>query len=78
VQQNAGEDMGNAWLNRNSAASGAYRLTRYQPNESYTLERNDAWWRGRPNMQRVIVRHVPEAATQRLLLERGDVDVART
>jgi peptide/nickel transport system substrate-binding protein len=25
----------------------------------------------------VIVRHVPEAATQRLLLERGDVDVAR-
>jgi len=78
VQQNAGEDMGNTWLNRNSAASGAYRIARYQPNESYTLERNDNWWRGRPNLQRVIVRHVPEASTQRLLLERGDVDVARS
>lgn len=77
VQQNAGEDLGNTWLNRNSAASGAYRLVRYQPNESYTLERNDTWWRGRANLQRVIVRHVAEAATQRLLLERGDVDVAR-
>lgn len=77
VQQNAGEDMGNTWLNRNSAGSGAYRLTRYQPNESYMLDRNDSWWRGRANLQRVIVRHVPEAATQRLLLERGDVDVAR-
>jgi peptide/nickel transport system substrate-binding protein len=77
VQQNAGDDLGNAWLNRNSAASGAYRLVRYQPNESYTIERNDSWWRGRANLQRVIVRHVPEAATQRLLLERGDVDVAR-
>ncbi|MFM8767233.1 MAG: ABC transporter substrate-binding protein [Rubrivivax sp.] len=77
VMQNAGEDMGNTWLNRNSAGSGAYRLTRYQPNESYMLERNDNWWRGRANLQRVIVRHVPEAATQRLLLERGDVDVAR-
>ncbi len=77
VLQNAGDDLGNAWLNRNSAASGAYRLVRYQPNESYTLERNDTWWRGRANLQRVIVRHVPEAATQRLLLERGDVDVAR-
>lgn len=77
VQQNAGEDRGNTWLNRNSAGSGAYRLTRYQPNESYTLDRNDGWWRGRANLQRVIVRHVPEAATQRLLLERGDVDVAR-
>jgi peptide/nickel transport system substrate-binding protein len=77
VEQNAGNDHGNTWLNRNSAASGAYRLVRYQPNESYTLERNDNWWRGRANMQRVIVRHVPEAATQRLMLERGDVDVAR-
>jgi len=77
VMQNAGDDLGNTWLNRNSAGSGAFRLTRYQPNESYTLDRNDAWWRGRAEMQRVIVRHVPEAATQRLLLERGDVDVAR-
>ena len=77
VQQNAGEDMGNTWLNRNSAGSGAFRIARYQPNESYTLERNDNWWRGRANLQRVIVRHVPEAATQRLLVERGDVDIAR-
>jgi peptide/nickel transport system substrate-binding protein len=77
VQQNAGEDLGNTWLNRNSAGSGPYRIARYQPNESYTLERNDAWWRGRATLQRVIVRHVPEAATQRLLLERGDVDIAR-
>jgi len=77
VQQNAGQDLGNAWLNRNSAGSGAYRLTRYQPNETYVLDRNDSWWRGRANLARVIVRHVPEAATQRLLLERGDVDVAR-
>lgn len=77
VEQNAGQDMGNAWLNRNSAASGPYRLVRYQANESYTLERNDSWWRGRAVTQRVIVRHVPEASTQRLLLERGDIDVAR-
>jgi peptide/nickel transport system substrate-binding protein len=77
VLANAGDDHGNAWLNRNSAGSGPYRLARYQPNESYTLERHDAWWRGRANLQRVIVRHVPEAATQRLLVERGDVDIAR-
>jgi len=77
VEQNAGPDNGNTWLNRNSAASGAFRVVRYQPNESYTIERNDNWWRGKAVMQRVIVRHVPEAATQRLLLERGDVDVAR-
>jgi peptide/nickel transport system substrate-binding protein len=78
VQENAGADNGTTWLQSNSAGSGAYRMVRYQTNESYTLERNDAWWRGRPNLQRVVVRHVPEAATQRLLIERGDVDVARS
>jgi len=77
VQENAGEDNGFTWMNSNSAGSGAYRIVRYQVNEAYTLERNDAWWRGQANLQRVVVRHVPEAATQRLLVERGDADVAR-
>ena len=29
-------------------------------------------------MKRVVVRHVPEPATQRLLLEKGDIDIARS
>ena len=28
-------------------------------------------------MKRVVVRHVPEPAAQRLLLEKGDIDIAR-
>jgi peptide/nickel transport system substrate-binding protein len=76
VMQNAGTDMGNGWLKQNSAGSGAFRLVRYQPSESWTIERNDNWWRGKPQMQRVIMRHVPEPGTQRLLVERGDIDVA--
>ncbi len=70
-------DWGNAWLKTNSAGSGAYTLVNWKPNESYTLEANADFWRGAPAMERVIVRHIPESATQRLLLERGDVDIAR-
>jgi peptide/nickel transport system substrate-binding protein len=29
-------------------------------------------------MKRVVIRHVPEPATQRLLLEKGDIDIARS
>jgi peptide/nickel transport system substrate-binding protein len=32
---------------------------------------------GAPTMKRVIVRHVAEPAAQRLLLEKGDIDIAR-
>ena len=72
-----GEDMGNEWLKTNSAGSGAYKLVGWKPNESVTLESNPDYYRGAPTMERVIVRHVTESASQRLLLERGDIDIAR-
>ncbi|WP_298435190.1 ABC transporter substrate-binding protein [uncultured Jannaschia sp.] len=70
-------DFGNTWLKTNSAGSGAYKLVSWKPNESLTLESNPDFYLGAPEMERVIVRHVTESASQRLLLERGDIDVAR-
>ena len=70
-------DLANEWLKTNSASSGAYRLRRWEPKESYTLEANEAYWDGAPKTKRVVVRNVAEAASQRLLLEKGDIDYAR-
>ena len=41
-----------------------------------TLERNEDYWRRKLAMKRIVVRHVPEAGAQRLMLEQGDVDYA--
>lgn len=70
-------DLGYEWLKTNSAGSGAYSLRQYKPADSYVLEASEDYWRGAPPLTRVFVRHVPEPATQRLLLENGDVDIAR-
>jgi len=70
-------DMGNDWLKTNSAGSGAYILVNWKPNESYTLKANPDFYLGAPAMKKVIVRHIQESATQRLLLEKGDIDIAR-
>ncbi len=70
-------DMGNNWLKTNTAGSGPYILNSWKPNESVTLTSNPDYYRGAPEMERVIVRHVLESASQRLLLERGDIDIAR-
>ncbi|MBM7066932.1 ABC transporter substrate-binding protein [Actibacterium sp. 188UL27-1] len=70
-------DLGNEWLKTNSAGSGAYQLTSWKPNESVTLTSNPDFYLGAPAMERVVVRHVLESASQRLLLERGDIDIAR-
>jgi peptide/nickel transport system substrate-binding protein len=74
-------DFGSRWVSRRtgqepSAGSGPYRITTYRASDLLVLERNDAYWRFRPPLRRVIFRHVPEAGTQRLLLERGDADIA--
>jgi peptide/nickel transport system substrate-binding protein len=70
-------DLGNTWLKTHSAGSGPFRLRNWTPLDSYVLERVPGHWRGDAPMQTILVRGVPESATQRLLLERGDVDVAR-
>ena len=70
-------DFGNEWLKTNSAGSGPFKLVSWKAKESYTLERWDGYWGTKALPRRVVVRHVPEAATQRLLLEKGDIDYAR-
>lgn len=73
----ANGDMGNEWLKSNSAGTGAYVLRSFRPNEGYILEANPTHWRGAPKIAKVFMQHVPEAATQRLQLEKGDIDIAR-
>jgi peptide/nickel transport system substrate-binding protein len=70
-------DMGNAWLKANSAGTGAYVLKSFKPNEGYVLKRREGHWRGDAVMKTVFMQHIPEGATQRLLLEKGDIDIAR-
>lgn len=70
-------DYGNEWLKTNSAGSGPYKLTSWKPNEALTIEANANFSGDAPEMKRVIVRHIAESASQRLLLEKGDVDIAR-
>ena len=68
-------DMGNEWLKTHSASCGAYKLISWKANELVTLEALPSY-RFPPKTKRVIVRHVPEPGTQRLLLEKGDIDMA--
>jgi peptide/nickel transport system substrate-binding protein len=70
-------DLGYGWLKTNYAGSGPLKLREWRANEIVALERNDNYYGEKSKMARVIYRHVKEAATQRLLLEKGDADIAR-
>ncbi|MGD2172485.1 MAG: ABC transporter substrate-binding protein [Gammaproteobacteria bacterium] len=70
-------DLGYDWLKSHSAGSGAFSLRTWKANEIVTLEANPDYRHGEPGMKRVILRHVAEPSSQRLLLEKGDIDMAR-
>ncbi|MFB9970959.1 ABC transporter substrate-binding protein [Pseudoroseomonas cervicalis] len=70
-------DLGNRYLATRTACVGPYSLRQWNAGESVVLEANPRYWGPAPKLRRIIIRHVAEAGTQRLLLEKGDIDVAR-
>src|SRR3954470_19841092 len=70
------KDKATAWLNENSAGSGAYRLVRWERNAQIQFVRNDHYWRGKLPFERVIIRHIGDSAAQLLAIRRGDIDIA--
>jgi len=77
LSQELDGDRGHGWLGSNHAGSGPYSLQSWKPTESLTLERYDDYWGGAPALRAVSIRSVPDAATRRMMLEKGEIDIAR-
>lgn len=77
LSQELDGDKGHGWLRSNHAGSGPYMLQSWLPMESLTVVRHDGYWQGAPALRAVSIRSVPDAATRRMLLEKGEIDIAR-
>ncbi|WP_419736141.1 ABC transporter substrate-binding protein [Pseudomonas sp. COR18] len=69
-------DLGAGWLVTNEAGSGPFVLSKWTANDSLLLTRFDGYWAGAAKLKRVVVRHMTESQSLRLMLERGDLDLA--
>jgi peptide/nickel transport system substrate-binding protein len=70
-------DYGNAWLKQNSAGSNAWVLRSWRASESVALDANPNY-PAPPSVKRLLILHRPDPSAQLLLLQKGDVDIART
>ncbi|MFL4990450.1 MAG: ABC transporter substrate-binding protein [Microvirga sp.] len=77
VQNEKDGDWGYNWLKTKYAGSGPFIMRDWKANEVTVLERNPNYEKKTP-LARIIYRHIKETASQRLLLEKGDIDVARS
>ena len=69
-------DFGNGWLKTHSAGAGPYRLVSWAASDHVIVEAN-AHHSPPPNVGRIVVRHINDAAAQFLALQKGDIDIAR-
>ena len=70
-------DLGYGWLKTGYAGSGPYALRSWKASELLMLDANKNYWGDVPKLKRIIIRHITESASQRMLLEKGDIDMAR-
>ena len=70
------DDKSEEWLNQHSAGSGPFVLNGWQKNEVITMERNPTYFLGPAKLAKIEIRDVTSPATQKLQIEKGDVDIA--
>ncbi|WP_406604196.1 ABC transporter substrate-binding protein [Bartonella gliris] len=70
-------DMGNRYLASHAACVGPYQLSKWNPGEAILLRASSHYWGKAPKLKQILIQHVAEPGTQRLLLQKQDIDVAR-
>lgn len=64
-------------LTRQPVGTGPFKLKEWQRGSHIILERNPDYWReGRPYLDQVILRVLPDGAARAIALEKGEVDLA--
>ncbi len=69
-------DTAEAWLNANSAGSGPYILSKWEPQVETELVRNPNYAGEAPYFDRVVIQNLPEASAQAVALRGGEIDLA--
>lgn len=73
----AAADMRNAPFNRNPVGNGPFRFVSWSANQEAVFEANPDFVLGRPHLDRVVVRVIPEQTTQLTELLTGGIDFMR-
>ncbi|MDB4898184.1 MAG: dppA [Firmicutes bacterium] len=73
-------DQAQEWLKTHAVGTGPYKVKDSVASDSTTLERNPDWWGwaevNNPSpIEKILVKSVAEASTQRLMLEKGEADI---
>jgi peptide/nickel transport system substrate-binding protein len=72
------DDQGQEWLVSNSAGSGPFTITRWEPGNLYEFTADPDYWKGweSPHVDGYIHQISAESSTKRIALQNGDIQMA--
>jgi peptide/nickel transport system substrate-binding protein len=62
-------------LAKHPVGAGPFQFVEYIPDDRLVLRRFDDYWAGAPYLDELVIRIIPEAATRRIEMEAGTIDV---
>lgn len=69
-------DMANSQLNQTQGVgSGSYMVKEWKKGESLTLVRYEDYYRGKPNLENVIFKIIPNESTQEIAFQNGEISM---
>jgi len=69
------QEKGPAYIAANPVGTGPYKLVRWVKDDHFVLDANEKYWRGAPEIKRVIFRPIPEATTRVAGLQTQEADI---
>jgi peptide/nickel transport system substrate-binding protein len=69
-------DKAQDYLNNRSAGSGPYIMESFVADDSVVLVKNTGYWGNIPEYDKIIIKDMPDANSQLISVQQGDIDIA--
>ena len=70
------QEVGDEEFAKNPIGTGPFTFVEWVPNERVVLAANDDYWGGRPKIDQLVFKPIPEVSTRIAALQSGDVQIA--
>lgn len=72
----ADDPYGTQWVSRNNCGFSPYKLEEWVAGEYMLWTAREDWWAGKPSIDTILIREIPESSNRVAMLEAGAIDMA--
>ena len=75
VSKKAIEEMGNDWFVTHPVGTGPFMFETYNPRQEIVLKANPIYFRGKPILEKVAIKYMPNVSSREFGLRTGELDI---